>query len=73
MNRLTATNTNPVTQKVMAIVESMAPQLEAIGVKYQGLRKWNRTEPRASTISAIAIAMASAPLRATAQKTIFYA
>src|SRR6185369_3868809 len=59
MNRLTATNTNPVTQKVMAIVLSIVPQLEAIGVKYQGLRKWNRTEPRASTINAIAIAMAS--------------
>ena len=35
MNPLTATNTIPVTQKVMAIVVSMVPQFEAIGVKYQ--------------------------------------
>ena len=61
MNKLTATNTIPVTTKVMEIVESMVPQLEAIGVKYQGLRKWNRTEPRASRISAIAIGMLRAP------------
>ena len=51
----------------------MAPQLEAIGVKYQGLRKWNRTEPRASTIKAIAIAMANAPSRAIARNTMSYA
>ena len=39
MNKLTATKTNPVTQNVMLIVSSIAPQLEAIGVKYHGLRK----------------------------------
>ena len=61
MKRLTATNTNPVTQKVMVIVVSIACQLEAIGVKYQGLRKWNRTEPRDSTTKAMAMAMASVP------------
>src|SRR5438067_7801069 len=57
MNRLMATNTTPVTQKVMAIVVSMVFQFDAIGVKYQGLRKWNRTEPSARTISAMAIGM----------------
>jgi hypothetical protein len=34
-----ATKTNPVTQNVMLIVSSIACQLEAIGVKYHGLRK----------------------------------
>src|SRR5262245_15609965 len=55
MKALTARNTTPVTQKVIEIVSSMAPQFEAMGVKYQGLRKWNSTEPRASTMSARAI------------------
>jgi len=39
MNKLMATKTNPVTQNVMSIVVSIALQLEAIGVKYHGLRK----------------------------------
>ena len=38
MNRLTVTNTNPVTQNVIVTVSSIIPQFEAIGVKYQGLR-----------------------------------
>ena len=62
MNRLIATNTMPVTQNVIEIVVSIASQFEAIGVKYQGLRKWNRTEPRARTISAIAIGISVLPV-----------
>ena len=38
MNKLMATNTNPVTQNVIVTVSSIASQLEAIGVKYHGLR-----------------------------------
>ena len=38
MNKLTVTNTNPVTQKVIVTVSSIASQLEAMGVKYHGLR-----------------------------------
>ena len=38
MNRLTVTKTNPVTQNVSVTVSSMLPQLDAIGVKYHGLR-----------------------------------
>jgi hypothetical protein len=38
-NRLTATNTIPVTQKVTSTVESTVSQLEAMGVNHQGLRK----------------------------------
>src|SRR3954464_9881371 len=61
MKTVTATYTTPVTQNVMEIVLSMARQLEAIGVKYQGLRKWNRTEPKTSTRSAMTMAMATSP------------
>ena len=53
MKTVTATNTMPVTQNVIEMVLSMARQLDAIGVKYQGLRKWNRTEPKTSTSKAI--------------------
>ena len=38
MNRLTTTNTNPVTQNVSVTVESIESQFDAIGVKYHGLR-----------------------------------
>ena len=38
MKPLTATKTMPVTQKVTSIVKSIKPQLEAKGVRYQGLR-----------------------------------
>ena len=38
MNKLTATKTNPVTQNVIVTVSSIASQLDAIGVKYHGLR-----------------------------------
>jgi hypothetical protein len=51
---LTATKTNPVTQNVRLIVSSIATQLEAIGVKYHGLRKWNRTEPTTNKTNTIA-------------------
>jgi hypothetical protein len=51
---LTATKTNPVIQKVMLMVSSIALQFEAIGVKYHGLRKWKRTEPTTNTINTIA-------------------
>ena len=37
MNRLTATNTTPVTQNVMSMVLSIVPQFDAIGVNHQGL------------------------------------
>ena len=39
MNKLMTTKTNPVTQNVIDTVSSIMPQLEAIGVKYHGLRK----------------------------------
>ncbi len=39
MNRFTATNTAPVTQKVRLTVSSINPQLDAIGVNHQGFRK----------------------------------
>jgi hypothetical protein len=57
MNTVIATNTIPVTQNVMLIVSSIAPQLEAIGVKYHGLRKWNATEPKTSKSKTIAMAI----------------
>jgi hypothetical protein len=38
MNRLIATNTKPVTQNVIAMVSSIVPQFDAIGVRYHGLR-----------------------------------
>ena len=56
MNRLTATNTTPVTQKVRLTVSSIMPQFDAIGVNHQGFRKWNATVPITSRTSAIAIA-----------------
>ena len=62
MNKLTATKTNPVTQKVIVIVSSIVPQLDAIGVKYHGLRKWNRTEPTISKTKTIARAIATEPV-----------
>src|SRR3954466_3490785 len=61
MKTVMATYTIPVTQNVIEIVESMARQFDAIGVKYQGLKKWKRTEPKTSTSSAITMAMARAP------------
>jgi hypothetical protein len=36
---------------------SIDAQLDAIGVKYQGLRKWNRTEAMIRTATATAIAI----------------
>jgi hypothetical protein len=39
MNRLTSTKPNPVTTKVSVTVSSIEDQLDAIGVKYHGLRK----------------------------------
>ncbi len=62
MNRLTATKTKPVTQNVRWIVSSIAPQLEAIGVKYQGLRKWNRTAPTTNKNNTIAMLIPYYPL-----------
>jgi hypothetical protein len=38
MNKHTATNTAPVTQKVKRRVLSIFPQLEATGVHHQGLQ-----------------------------------
>ncbi len=57
MKRFTATKTTPVTQNVTEIVSSIASQFEAIWVKYQGLRKWNSSEPTMSTTNAIATPM----------------
>tara|TARA_Y100000588_G_C14003182_1_gene816624 strand:- start:767 stop:958 length:192 start_codon:yes stop_codon:yes gene_type:complete len=45
MNKQTATNTAPVTQKVKIIVSSILPQLEATGVHHHGLQKWNTIDP----------------------------
>ena len=50
-------NTKPVTQKVIMIVASIAPQLEASGVNHQGLQKWKMTDPTTITIKTIASAM----------------
>jgi hypothetical protein len=55
MNRLTATNTNPVTQNVRFTVSSIICQLEAMGVNHHGLRKWKRTEPTTKKIKTTAI------------------
>src|SRR3989304_2403348 len=57
MNKLTATKTAPVIQNVRLIVSSIVPQLEAIGVKYHGLRGGKRTEPTTNNITTIAIAI----------------
>ncbi len=57
MNRLTATNTAPVTQKVSTTVSSIIPQLEAMGVNHQGLAKWKTMVPMTSRINAIASAI----------------
>jgi len=46
MNRHTATNTAPVTQKVKMIVSSIFPQLEATGVHHHGLQKWKTIDPK---------------------------
>ena len=61
---MTATNTTPVIQNVMMIVESMYCQLEAIGVHHHGLTRWNTTEPTASRIRTIAKIIAYGSLRA---------
>ena len=66
MNKLMATKTNPVTQNVIVTVSSIAPQLDAIGVKYHGLRKWNRTEPTTNNTNTIAKTIATAPVDWTA-------
>ncbi len=62
MNKLTTTKTNPVTQNVIVTVSSIMVQLEAIGVKYQGLRKWNRSEPTTNKTITIAKTIAVAPV-----------
>ena len=49
---------------VIVMVSSIVPQLEANGVRYQGLRKKNSTDPTASTMTATAIAMALSFLQA---------
>ena len=41
INKQTATNTAPVTQKVKIIVSSIFPQFDATGVHHHGLQKWN--------------------------------
>ena len=45
MNKQTATNTPPPTQKVKVIVSSIPCQFEAISVQYQGVKMWNKTDP----------------------------
>ena len=57
MKRFVATNTIPVTRKVMSTVKSTSSQLEASGVKYQGLRKWNRMVPTTNKIITTATSM----------------
>ena len=39
MNELMATKTAPVTQKLTSIAVSIEVQLEAIGVRYQGVKR----------------------------------
>jgi hypothetical protein len=51
---LISTNPSPVTIKVNVTVSSIEAQFEAIGVKYQGLNKWNTTVPRVKTSKIIA-------------------
>ena len=46
MNKHTAMETPPPTQKVRVIVSSIPPQLEAMSVQYHGVKIWNKTEPR---------------------------
>jgi hypothetical protein len=53
MNKFRTIKTNPVTQKVILIVSSMLPQLEAIGTSHQGLMKCKATEIITSKTSAI--------------------
>ena len=50
----TNTKPNPVTTKVSVTVSSIEDQLDAIGVKYHGLRKWNTTVPNTKTSKIIA-------------------
>ena len=42
----------PVTTNVMSTVKSIKPQLEARGVKYQGLTKWNSRLPSTNAMTA---------------------
>lgn len=51
------TKTAPVIQNVKPIVLSIATQFDAIGVKYQGLKNWKRTEPMTSNAMMIASAI----------------
>jgi hypothetical protein len=46
MKRQTATNTPPPTQNVKVIVSSIDPQFEAMSVQYQGVKTWNKIDPR---------------------------
>ena len=46
MNRHTAMNTPPPTQKVSVIVSSIPFQFEAISVQYHGVKMWNNIDPR---------------------------
>jgi hypothetical protein len=43
-----------VTTNVSVTVSSIEDQLDAIGVKYHGLRKWNTTVPKTKTSNTIA-------------------
>ena len=42
------------TTNVKVTVSSIEDQLDAIGVKYHGLRKWNTTVPKTKTSNTIA-------------------
>ena len=42
------------TTNVKMMVSSIEDQLDAIGVKYHGLRKWNTTVPKTKTSNTIA-------------------
>ena len=54
MKTLHNTNASPVTTNVKVMVSSIEDQLDAIGVKYHGLRKWNTTVPKTKTSNIIA-------------------
>ena len=45
MNRHTAMNTPPPTQKVSVIVSSIPFQFDAISVQYHGVKIWNNSDP----------------------------
>src|ERR1700752_4248578 len=65
MNRLTITKTTPVTAIVVVVRWSIMTQLDAIGVKVHGLRKWNSSDPSTRITRTMATIMIATPARWT--------